>query len=156
MWFEKSVIYQIYPTANTTFCIVLEDNIEFVNYKKESVLSNKTEYSVSVIKQCDNKIVAVRTIAANQEESVIEIYNLSGKLKNSFKVECNVIDFSYNANKIYLLDSQQITKYNSSGKTLASAKAEYDTLFIEYISSNSVACIQNASIDKTDLNQTEE
>lgn len=154
--YEDDVIYQIYPTANTTFCIVLEDNIEFINYKKESVLSNKTEYSVSVIKQCDNKIVAVRTIAANQEESVIEIYNLSGKLKNSFKVECNVIDFSYNANKIYLLDSQQITKYNSSGKTVASAKAEYDTLFIEYISSNSVACIQNSSIDKTDLNQTEE
>ncbi len=154
--YDDDVVYQIYPTASTTYCVVLENNIEFINYKKDTALSNKSEYSVGLVKQLDNKIVAVRSIAANQEESVVEVYNASGKLNHSFNVECNAIDFSYNANKIYLLDSHLISKYNSNGKLISTAKADYDTLFIEFISSNNVACIRNSSIDKIDLNRMEE
>ena len=39
--FEDNVIYQIYPTSSTTYCVVLSDNIEFINYKKNKTTSHK-------------------------------------------------------------------------------------------------------------------
>lgn len=154
--FEDDVIYQIYPTSATTYCVVLSDNIEFINYKKDIVTSHKSEYSVSIIKQYENKIVAVRTIAANQEESVVEIYGNTGKLQHIFKVNSKITDFSYSANKIYLLSTQEIAKYNTKGEIVSKAKANYDALYIEFVSSNTVACIRNSSIDKILLEHTEE
>ncbi len=154
--FEDDVIYQIYPTSATTYCVVLSDNIEFINYKKDKVTSHKSEYSVSIIKQYENKIIAVRNIAANQEESVVEIYSNTGELQHTFKVNYKITDFSYSANKIYLLGAQEIAKYNTKGEIVSNAKAHYDALYIEFVSSNTVACIRNSSIDKIQLERTEE
>lgn len=154
--FEDDVIYQIYPTSSTTYGVVLSDNIEFINYKKNKTTSYKSEYSVSIIKQYENKTVAVRNITANQEESVVEIYNNTGKLMHAFKVNSKITDFSYNANKIYLLGTQEIIKCNTKGEIVAKAKADYDSLFVEFVSSNAVACVRNSSIDKILLERTEE
>ena len=154
--FEDDVIYQIYPASTTTYCVVMSDNIEFINYKKDKSTSHKSEYSVSIIKQYENKIIAVRNIAANQEESVVEIYSNTGKLQHTFMVNCKITDFSYSANKIYLLGDQEISKYNTKGEIVSNAKANYDALYIEFVSSDTVACIRNSSIDKIQLQRTEE
>lgn len=153
--YTDNVIYQLIPTNNTTYCLVFADNIEFVNYKSEKAVTNKSDYSVSIVKQIDGKIIAVRTVAANHDESLIEIYNQNGKIKSSFKVNIYITDFSYSSNKIYVLGLHDIYKYNSKGKLDLQTKADYDVLFIEAVSANSVACIRNSLIDKYELKQTE-
>lgn len=154
--YSDDVIYQILPVSASTYSVVLSNNIEFVNYRKENVKSHSSDYSISLIKKSEGKIVAVRTVAANQDESIIEVYTLNGKLKSSFKVNSCVTDISYKGNKIYLLGSHNIFKYSTKGELLVETKSNFDVLFLEAISNNNVACIRNSSIDKCELTQTEE
>ena len=159
-YFKKSypddVIYQIYPTQSNTFCVIMSNNIEFINYKKELISSNESEYSVNIIKCFNGNIVAVRTIAANQEESLVEVYKPNGKIISSFKVDKYINDLSYYHNKVLLLGLHEIFKYNLSGELLSSDKADFDTIFIEAISENSVACIKNSAINKLILKPLED
>lgn len=154
--YQDDVVYQIYPTKNKVFAVALSNNIEFINYRNGSENSNKSDYALSLVKHTNGQIVVVRTIAANQDESLIEIYAANGKQKASFKVGNNITDFSYNSNKLYLLGLHDIFKYNTKGELLVTTKADYDTLFIESISANHIACIKNSSIDKFELKQKEE
>ncbi len=154
--YQDDVVYQILPTKNKVFAVALSNNIEFINYRNGSETLNKSNYSLSMIKHIDGQIVVIRTIAANQDESLVEIFNASGKLKSSFNVDNNISDFSYKANKLYFLGLHDILKYSVKGELLLKTKADYDTLFIESISANHVACIKNSSIDKFELKQMEE
>ena len=134
----------------------MSNNIEFINYKKELISSNESEYSVNIIKCFNGNIVAVRTIAANQEESLVEVYKPNGKIISSFKVDKYINDLSYYHNKVLLLGLHEIFKYNLSGELLSSDKADFDTIFIEAISENSVACIKNSAINKLILKPLED
>lgn len=154
--YTDDIIYQIIPVSSSTYSVVLSNNIEFVNYKKEDAKSNLSDYSISMVKKAEGKIIVVRTVAANQDESIVEVYKLNGKLSSSFKVKSHINDISYKANKIYLLGLHNIYKYNTKGELLAEAKSDYDALFIEAVSANNVACVRNSSIDKCELTKTEE
>ena len=107
-------------------------------------------------KHFQDKLIAVRAIAANQDECLIEIYNSNGKLKSSFKVSNNITDISYLSNRLYLLGLHDVFKYNLKGELILSNKVDYDVLFIESISANNIALIKSSSIDKFELMQTEE
>lgn len=154
--YADDVIYQIYSTDTNVFCTVLSDNIEFINHKKGTVSSYKSDYSVNIVKHTDNKIIAVRSVAANQDESTVEIYKKNGELLHSFKVDNYISDFSFKSNRIFLLGLHDVYKYSMEGELLATTLADYDLLFLEAISSNNVALIKNSSITKLTLSQTEE
>lgn len=154
--YSDDVVYQILPVSASTYSVVFSNNIEFINYKRENVKSHSSNYSISIVKKSEGKIIAVRTVAANQDESIIEVYSLNGKLKSSFKVNSFITDISYKGNKIYLLGPHNIFKYSTKGELLVETKSDFDVLFLEAISNNNVACIRNSSIDKCELTQTEE
>jgi hypothetical protein len=154
--YSDRVVYSLNAVSNTTFCAAFKDNIEFINYKKDATVSNVSEYSVSIVKQIGNRVIVLRTVAANQDESIIEVYNTSGKKLSSFSTNNYVTDFSYRSGKIYLLGISDIYKYNEKGRLLATGEAVYDALYIEAVSDNSVALIRNATIDSCTLQKTGE
>ena len=108
--YTDDVVYQIYSTDTNVFCTVLSDNIEFINHKKGTVSSYKSDYSVNIVKHTDNKIIAVRSVAANQDESTVEIYKKNGELIHSFKVNNYISDFSFKSNRIFLLGLHDISE----------------------------------------------
>ena len=154
--YTDDVVYQIYSTDTNVFCTVLSDNIEFINHKKGTVSSYKSDYSVNIVKHTVNKIIAVRSVAANQDESTVEVYKKNGELLHTFKVDNYISDFSFKSNRIFLLGLHDIYKYSIEGELLATSLADYDLLYLEAISSNNVALIKNSSITKFSLSQTEE
>lgn len=154
--YTDEVIYQILSTNNNVYCAVLSDSVDFIDYRDATIVSNKSDYSVNIVKNINGTVAVVRTVAANQDESLIEIYKPNGKLKSAFKVDKNITDLSYNNKKVYLLGLHEIYKYNLKGELESKANANFDFLFIEAISENSVACIKNSSIDKLTLTDTEE
>ena len=134
----------------------MSDNIEFINFKKGQISSYKSEYSVNIIKFTDDKIIAVRSVAANQDESTVEIYKKNGELIHTFKVENHILDFSFKSNRLFLLSTHDLYKYNIDGELLSTANADYDLIYIEAISSTDLALIKNSSITKCSLTQLEE
>ncbi len=148
-------VYQLIAVSNNTFCAVFSDNIEFLNFKKDTAVSNKSDYTVSGIKFLGGRIVALRTVAANQDQSILEVYKTNGELVSSFYVNSYITDFSYKSGKLYLLGLSEIYKYDTKGELIATAEASYDALFIEVVSKNSVVCIRSSTIDKYTLTNTE-
>lgn len=154
--YSDDVIYQIIATNSSTFCTVLSDNIEFINYKKDQVSSFKSDYSVNIVKFIDDKVITARSVAANQDESIIEVYKKNGERICSFNVDDHITDFSYKSNRLFLLGVHDVYKYNTDGEFLATIKADYDLLFVEAISSNNLALIKNSSITKSSITNPEE
>lgn len=154
--YTDDAVYQLTAVSNNTFCAVFSDNIEFLNYSKDTVTSHKSDYAVSMVKVLGGRVVALRTVAANQDQSVLEVYRTNGEQVSSFNVNNYITDFSYKSGKLYLLGLSEIYKYSVKGDLLASAEASYDALFIEAVSDNTVACIRNSTIDKCNLTKTEE
>ncbi len=152
--YTDQVIYRIYPSSENCFSAVFANNIEFLNYNKNTVVSHQSEYSVSMVKKVGNKFVAIRTVAANQDESIVEIYKSNGKLISSFNVNSQVVDFSYSSGKIYVLGISEIFKFGQKGNLLSKGNAEYDSLFIESLSDNTVALIRSSVIEKYTLTKT--
>lgn len=153
--YEDDAVYQLTAVSNNTFCAVFSDNIEFLNFSKDTAVSNKSDYTVSIFKFLGGRVVALRTVAANQDQSILEVYKTNGDLVSSFNVNNYITDFSYKSGKLYLLGLSEIYKYDIKGELLATAEASYDALFIEAVSENSVACIRNSTIDKYTLTKTE-
>ena len=149
--YSDEFVYGLKSTSNTTFCAVFSNRLEFINYKKQSVSSHESEYSVSMVKQVGNRLIAVRTVAANHDDSLIEIYNKKGELISSFKADSYVSDVSYKSGKIYLLGISKAYKYDIRGKLIASSDVGYDTTFIEVIADNKLACVRNSTIEKHEL-----
>lgn len=154
--YNEDIVYQIHATDTNVFCTVLSDNIEFINHKKSTISSFKTDYSVNIVKYTNGKIIAVRNVAANQDESTIEIYNKNGELLHSFKIADSIKDITYKSNRLFALGTHNIYKYSTEGELLASTIADYDLLYIEAISSDNLALIKNSSITKLSLANSEE
>ena len=154
--YTDNIVYGIYESGSNRFCCVFSNNIEFIDYKKKTNNSNVSEYSVSVVKKLSNRIIVLRTVAANQDQSVIEIYKLNGKLVSSFKVNNYITDFSYKSGNVYLLGISKIFKYDISGKLMAEGDASFDAGFIEVVSKDKVACIRNSLIEKIILSEVED
>ncbi len=153
--YSDQVVYQLLENDNRGFFAVFANKVEFLNPKKGSTVTHESEYSVSLVKQYGNRTIVVRTVAANQDNSVIEILNKKGEIVSSFEVDTHAIDIAYKSGKIYLLGRTGVYKYNVKGKLLSVAETNYDTLFIEVISDNSVACIRSSIIEKTNLSKVE-
>lgn len=153
--YDDKVVYDIRSISNSVFCTVFSDSIEFLNFKKQSAKVHESEYTVSMVKQFGKRTIAIRTVAANHDESLVEVYNAKGKLIKSFKANTFVSDFSYKSGKLYLLGRNEIVKFDLKGKKLSSCEVGYDAAFLQVISDNKVACINNGSIVKCDLKKTE-
>ena len=153
--YEDDVVYQIYPTNNNIFAAVFSNNVEFINYRKGTEASHKSDYSISLVKHIQDKLIVLRSIAASQDECMIEIYNSVGKLKSSFKVDSYITDVSYHSNRVYMLGLHDVFKYNLKGDLILKNKSDYDVMFIESISANSIALIKSSSIDKYEFINTE-
>ena len=154
--YTDDVVYDLRAVSGSYFCAVFKDNVQFINYKSEKVKDNLSEYYVSIVKQFSNRVIAIRTVAANQDESLAEIYTTSGKLISSFKVNSYVTDFSYKSGSLYILGLSEVFQYNNDGKLLRREGVGYDTNFIDAISSNKVACVRSSVIEKTTISNAEE
>lgn len=152
--YTDSVVYQLYAVSNSSVCAVFSDTVEFLNYKKDSVTTHQSEYSVNMVKQVGDRIIVLRTVAANRDDSLFEVYRSDGKKTSSFNVNKYITDFSYKSGKIYVLGLSELAKYDLKGNLLAAAGSSYDALFIEAISDNNVACIRNSVIEKCTLTKT--
>ena len=153
--YNDKTVFSLSAVSGSTFCAVFSDKIDFINYKKGTTIAHESEYAVSIVKKFGNKTIVLRTVAANQDESLLEIYKSNGELQTSFSVNKCVTDFSYKSGKIYLLGLAEIEKYNMTGELLARADTGYDSLFIEVSSDNKVICVRNSVIDKINLNNSE-
>lgn len=153
--YHDEIIFDLRSVSNSVFCTVFSDNLDFIDFKKQSVLSHESEYTISMIKQFGGRTVAIRTAAANRDESIVEIYNAKGKLASSFEIDAYINDFSYKSGKIYLLSRSVAEKYDNRGKLLSRCDVEHDAVFIQVISDNKIACVRNGNIEKFSLNKAE-
>ncbi len=154
--YPDKIIYNLIESKNSGFFVVLDNKIEFLNFRKETAITHESEYSVNLVKQFGDKTIALRSVAANQDHGIVEIYSRKGKLVSSFEVDNNITDFSYKSGKLYLLGHSNIFKYNTKGKLLAIADVNYDALFVEVISDNSIACIRSSVVEKCVLKKAED
>ena len=154
--YTDDVVYDLRAVSGSYFCAAFKNNVQFINYKSNKVKDNLSEYSVSMVKQVSNRVVAIRTVAANQDESLAEIYTSSGKLISSFKINSYVTDFSYKSGSLYILGLSEVFLYNNDGKLLRSEGVGYDTRYIDAISANKVACVRSSVIEKTTISNAEE
>lgn len=154
--YTDDVVYDLRAVSGSYFCATFKNNVQFINYKSNKVKDNLSEYSVSMVKQVSNRVVAIRTVAANQDESLAEIYTSSGKLISSFKINSYVTDFSYKSGSLYILGLSEVFLYNNDGKLLRSEGVGYDTRYIDAISANKVACVRSSVIEKTTISNAEE
>ncbi len=154
--YSDNVIYKIDSTASNIFCLSFDNSLVFINFKKNTDAVHSSEYLVSMIKHYGNKTIVMRTVAANQDESLFEIYSSRGKLISSFKTGKNVTDYSYSNGNIYTLGLSDIYKYNEKGNLSASTPSAYDAVFIEAISSDNIALVCNSTVEKYKLNSVED
>ena len=55
-------------------------------------MTHESEYSVNLVKQFGDKTIALRSVAANQDHGIVEIYGRKGKLVSSFEVDNNITE----------------------------------------------------------------
>ena len=154
--YSDLAIYQLYPIDNDSCVVVTDSKVEFLNYLNNEAKTYDSEYSVSIAKQVGNRFVVIRAIAANQEESTVEIYNKKGEQLSHFSINSFVNDFAYKADKLYVLGLSKVLKFDSEGKQIGNVAVDYDSIYIEVVSDNEVACVKNSTIDKYKLLVAEE
>lgn len=152
--YDDEIVYGLYEAGHDKFCAVFSNNVEFIDYKKNNVKTNKSDYSINVIKELDNKFIVLRSVAANQDQSIIELYKKSGELISSFTVNNYITDFSLKSDNLYLLGISKAYKYDFEGLLCSEADVNYDVQYIEAVSSDAVACIRNSVIEKIILIKT--
>ena len=96
----------------------------------------------------------MRNVAANQDQSVIEIFKKNGELISSFNVYSYITDFSLKSDNLYLLGISKVYKYDLEGLLSSEVDVNYDVQYVEAVSSESVACVRNSVIEKINLNKT--
>ncbi len=149
--YNDDVIYSLTTPSSNIFCVATSSTVSFLNFKKDTDTSFSDNYGVSLVKDYKGRTVVVRSLAENQEESLVQVYSPSAKQLLSFIVSTSVTDCSYKSGNLYLLDNSKIYKYNSKGKLVAEADIEFDSLYIEAISNNDVALIRNSVVEKCNL-----
>ena len=152
--YDNDIVYGLYESGAGRFCAVFSNNIEFIDLKKKTVKSNKSDYTVNVIKSFEDRFVVLRNVAANQDQSVIEIFKKNGELISSFNVNSYISDFSLKSDNLYLLGISKVYKYDLEGLLSSEADVNYDVQYVEAVSSESVACVRNSVIEKINLNKT--
>ena len=152
--YGDDIVYGLYESGAGRFCAVFSRDIEFIDYKKNTVKTNESDYSVTVVKNINNKFIVLRNVAANQDQSIIEIYKDNGELVSSFSVNNYITDFSFRSDNLYLLGISKVYKYDMLGSLCAEADVNYDALYVEAVSSDSIACVRNSVIEKINLTKT--
>lgn len=149
--YDDTVIYDVKDLSNNSVCVVTENKVEFVNFKKNLVKEYGSDYNIVQVKHTDNRVTVLSTTAANQEECFVDVYKTTGESIASFKVETGISDVKLKYGKIYLLGASRVYKYDTEGKLLAECDVAYDALSIEIINEKNVACIGNSTIDKYEI-----
>ena len=152
--YGDDIVYGLYESGAGSFCAVFSRDIEFIDYKKNTVKTNESDYSVTALKNINNKFIVLRNVAANQDQSIIEIYKDNGELVSSFSVNNYITDFSFRSDNLYLLGISKVYKYDMLGSLCAEADVNYDALYVEAVSSDSIACVRNSVIEKINLTKT--
>lgn len=149
--YKDDVIYSLSTPSANIFCVGTSSTVSFINFKKDTDTTYTDDYTVSIVKKYNGRTIVVRSLAENQEESLVEVFAKNGKKILSFVVTTSVTDCSYKSGNIYLMDNSKIYKYNSKCKLTAEADIEFDSLYIEAITNNDVALIRNSVIEKCNL-----
>lgn len=149
--YENLAVYQLYAIGNDRCAVVSEGKLEFINYINNETKKFESEYSISMVKMVGNRFVSISSIASNQEESIVEVYSLKGEQLSRFTVNSFVNDFAFKSDKIYILGLSKVMKYDTEGKLLASTPVDYDSMYIENVNDNEIACVKNTTIDKYKL-----
>ena len=123
-----------------------------VNGNKKSQV---TDYSVNIVKKMGNRIVAVKSLEANKNETDIYLYSLTGELKANFKLERGVSDISVKNQRLHILTDSSIVITDKTGRILSEAKCSFDIKNIVALSDSSVAGISNNSLNKYLYDKTE-
>lgn len=149
--YKDDVIYSLTTPSSNIFCIATSSSVSFLNFRNDTDTTYTEDYTVSAIKEYNARTVVVRSLAENQEESLVEVFSPNAKKILSFIVPTSVTDCSYKSGNLYLMDNSKIYKYNSKGKLTAEADIKFDSLYIEAISNNDVALIRNSVVEKCNL-----
>ena len=149
--YKDDIIYSVSSPSSNIFCIATSSCVSFLNFRKDTDVSFAEDYTVSIVKEYNGRTVVVRSLAENQEESLVEVFSPKAKKILSFIVPTSVTDCSYKSGNIYLMDNSKIYKYNSKTNLTAEADIEFDSLYIEAISNNDVALIRNSIVEKSNL-----
>ncbi len=154
--YTDDIVYGLYESGSNVFCVVFSDSIEFINYKSNTTKSYKSEYAINIVKSFSDCFVVLRSVDVNQDQSVIEIYDRRGEKVSTLNINSSVTDFSYKSGNLYLLETSKVRKYDTDGNLCSESDVNFDSLYIEYVSDNNVACIRNSTIEKITLNDMEE
>ncbi len=154
--YTNEIVYGLYDSGSDAFCAAFSNSIEFINLKSNTTRSYKSDYAINILKRFDDCFIISRSVAVNQDQSIIEIYDRSGEKISSININSSVTDFSYKSGNLYLLETSKVCKYDENGILCSEGNINYDVLYIEYISDNNVACIRNSTIEKVALTSVEE
>ena len=153
--FEGELIYSLNIAVGNHIYAVLDKNIEFINMVNGNKKSQVTDYSVNIVKKMGNRIVAVKSLEANKNETDIYLYSLTGELKANFKLERGVSDISVKNQRLHILTDSSIVITDKTGRILSEAKCSFDIKNIVALSDSSVAGISNNSLNKYLYDKTE-
>ncbi len=146
--YTGEIIYSLNSSTGNLAYAVFDKNIEFINMLSGKKKAQTTEYSINIAKNLGNRIVTVNALDANKSEAEVYLYDLTGKLKTSFKINGIVSDISVKNQRFHVLTDSGVVITDKTGRILSETKCSFDVKNIIALSDSAVAGISNNSINK--------
>lgn len=143
-----ALILNISATGSSGFICVLENSIDFMNWKKFRCDTFSTEDIILLSSSYKSNTLIVSGRVANKNENNITLFDAQGKQKHSFIFNGIVDAIQYKGTNIYILSENNVYHYSLNGEFIGKSACEFGARFILPISQKEIATITDSSIQK--------
>ncbi len=150
---ENSLIYTIDTAFANNFCVVSENGVKFIKWRKYEGTEYKNEYKTAFFRSSKNRYVVVFNRASDKTDNRIAVFSKKGKLTAEFQYKGTVSDIAVLGEYIYCMSDTEITMLNKKGEVLRKGSYGFGAIRLNVSSTDTVIVITDNKIEKFNLEQ---
>ncbi len=149
--YSNALIYGIDSTSTKSFTVIGENFCDIISWKKHSVTTFTTPYSVDGVKSSNKYTVIESAREHNDGNATFTVYNNKREQISSFDFDGSVDDFVIYGKNIMVLSRNKVFLINSDGNIAKTGDTTFGIVRIVPTSSGGCLTISHNNISKISL-----
>ncbi len=152
--FSNSLVLKICNTGDG-ISIITSDKYNFLDWSDFNSSSISFSGEINSFKNNDDGVLLTVNRPNDRSDNKVILVSDEGEKFSEIKIDDVITDIHYDDGRVYSLCDTTISIYNKNGKVLRSGNCNYGTRKIIVLSSDSVACLNDNEILKTEIEESE-
>lgn len=144
----SDLILSLNKSGTRGFTCVLQNNVDFFTWRKFKVSNFEISEEILFSENYNSDTLIVTGRQANKQVNGVNIFDHSGKLKNSFTFNGIIDAIELKDSNVYILSENNIYLYSVEGKFMGTSFCEFGSRFVLPISQKEAAAVTDNNIQK--------